>query len=66
MAPISRSRVRSPRKNEENIMIQKILTVALVGAALASAACNTVRGAARDVNSVANCTENAINGSQRC
>jgi len=24
------------------------------------------RGAARDVNSVANCTENAINGSQRC
>jgi predicted small secreted protein len=47
-------------------MIQKILTVALVGAALVSAACNTVRGAARDVNSVANCTENAINGSQRC
>ena len=34
--------------------------------ALAMAACNTVRGAARDVNSVANCTENAINGSQRC
>jgi predicted small secreted protein len=52
--------------DEENIMVQKILTVALVGAALASAACNTVRGAARDVNSVANCTENAINGSQRC
>jgi predicted small secreted protein len=52
--------------DEENIMFQKILTVALVGAALASAACNTVRGAAKDVNSVANCTENAINGSQRC
>jgi predicted small secreted protein len=47
-------------------MVQKILTVALVGAALVSAACNTVRGAAKDVNSVANCTENAINGSQRC
>lgn len=47
-------------------MVQKILTVALVTAALASAACNTVRGAAKDVNSVANCTENAINGSQRC
>jgi len=47
-------------------MLQKIVTVALLGAALASAACNTVRGAARDVNSVANCTENAINGSQRC
>ncbi|HEX6741276.1 MAG: entericidin EcnA/B family protein [Sphingomicrobium sp.] len=47
-------------------MFQKALTVVLVGAALATAACNTVRGAARDVNSVANCTENAINGSQRC
>ena len=47
-------------------MVQKILTVALVGAALVSAACNTVRGAAKDVNSVAYCTENAINGSQRC
>ena len=43
-------------------MIQKILTVTLVAAALASAACNTVRGAARDVNSVANCTENAMEG----
>ena len=28
---------------------------------LAVAACNTVRGAAADVNSVANCTENTIN-----
>ena len=45
-------------------MVQKIVTAALVGAALATAACNTVRGAARDVNSVANCTENAINGGQ--
>jgi len=43
-------------------MIQKVMTVALVGAALVMAACNTVRGAARDVNSAANCTENAING----
>jgi predicted small secreted protein len=47
-------------------MIQKVTTVVLIGTALALAACNTVRGAARDVNSVANCTENAINGSQRC
>jgi predicted small secreted protein len=46
-------------------MFQKIATVALIGAALTAAACNTVRGAARDVNSVANCTENAING-QNC
>jgi predicted small secreted protein len=43
-------------------MFQKVMTVALVGAALVMAACNTVRGAARDVNSAANCTENAING----
>jgi predicted small secreted protein len=48
--------------NQEKPMLQKILTVALIGGALATAACNTVRGAARDVNSVANCTENAING----
>ena len=47
-------------------MVQKIVTAALVGAALATAACNTVRGAARDVNSVANCTENAINGTKSC
>ena len=43
-------------------MFQKLLTVSLIGAALAVAGCNTVRGAARDVNSVANCTENAIKG----
>ena len=47
-------------------MFQKVLTVALVGAALTTAACNTVRGAARDVNSVTNCTENAINGQRAC
>jgi predicted small secreted protein len=47
-------------------MFQKILTVALVGAALVTAACNTVRGAGQDVQSAANCTENAINGSTRC
>ena len=43
-------------------MLHKILTVALIGAAMVTAACNTVRGAARDVNSVANCTENTMNG----
>jgi predicted small secreted protein len=46
-------------------MFQKVITVALVGVALATAACNTVRGAAKDVNSVANCTENSLNG-QTC
>ena len=43
-------------------MVQKIATILIVTAALATAACNTVRGAARDVNSVANCTENTMNG----
>ena len=43
-------------------MFQKVTTVVLIGTALALAACNTVRGAARDVNSVANCTENAAHG----
>jgi predicted small secreted protein len=43
-------------------MLQKIMTVALIGAAMVTAACNTVRGAARDVNSVANCTENTMEG----
>ena len=47
-------------------MFQKVTTIVLIGTALALAACNTVRGAAKDVNSVANCTENAMNGSQRC
>jgi predicted small secreted protein len=43
-------------------MVQKLLAVALVGACLSIAACNTVRGAAHDVSSVANCTDNAIHG----
>jgi predicted small secreted protein len=42
-------------------MARKLLTVIFVGSTLAIAACNTVRGAAADVNSVANCTENTIN-----
>jgi predicted small secreted protein len=46
-------------------MLQKITAVVLIGAALGMAACNTVRGAAKDVNSVANCTENTMNG-QNC
>ena len=42
-------------------MVQKLMTVALVVGCLGIAACNTVRGAASDVSSVANCTENTIN-----
>ena len=49
----------------EEIMVRKIMTLALIGAGLTVAACNTVRGAGRDVQSVANCTENTMNGT-RC
>lgn len=42
-------------------MLRKAVILAAVGTALAVAGCNTVRGAAADVNSVANCTENTIN-----
>lgn len=43
-------------------MVQKLVTAVLVGSALVLAACNTVRGAGEDVQSAANCTENAIEG----
>jgi predicted small secreted protein len=46
-------------------MARNLVTVLIVGTSLALAACNTVRGAAQDVNSAANCTENAIHG-ERC
>ena len=46
-------------------MVQKLIAIGLVGASLTIAACNTVRGAATDVGSAANCTENAMHGS-RC
>jgi predicted small secreted protein len=45
-------------------MFQKIVATGLVCATLAIAACNTVHGAAKDVNSVANCTQNTMNGRQ--
>jgi predicted small secreted protein len=44
------------------IMVRKLVTVVLIGAGVTIAACNTVRGAAADVNSAANATENAIKG----
>jgi predicted small secreted protein len=43
-------------------MVHKVLAVLLVGTALVVTACNTVRGAATDVNSAASCTENAMHG----
>ena len=36
--------------------------ITLLASAALLGGCNTVRGAARDVNSVANCTENTMNG----
>ena len=45
-------------------MVRKVTTLLLIGSALAIAACNTVRGAGEDVQSAANCTENAMNGGQ--
>ena len=40
-------------------MLRKITTMALIGGLLVVAACNTVRGAAKDVNSAANAVDNA-------
>ena len=40
-------------------MFRKVLTLALIGGSIAVAACNTVRGAAEDVNSAANAVDNA-------
>jgi predicted small secreted protein len=42
-------------------MLRKVMTLVLIGSAMSIAACNTVRGAGKDVQSVANCTENTIN-----
>lgn len=41
-------------------MARKILTIALITGGLTMAACNTVRGAAKDVSSAANATSNAV------
>ena len=41
-------------------MVSKVTTALAIGCFLALAACNTVRGAAADINSAANCTENTI------
>ena len=42
-------------------MVRTIVIGAVILGSLAVAACNTVRGAAADVNSLANCTQNTIN-----
>ena len=40
-------------------MLRKLMTLVLIGGSLGVAACNTVRGAATDVNSAANAVDNA-------
>ena len=40
-------------------MLRKVMTLVVIGGSLAVAACNTVRGAASDVNSVANTVDKA-------
>ena len=40
-------------------MLRKVMTIVLIGSGIAVAACNTVRGAAEDVNSAANTVDNA-------
>jgi predicted small secreted protein len=41
-------------------MVHKVITALLIGAGLMTAACNTVRGAAEDVNSAANEVDKAM------
>ena len=43
-------------------MGSKLMTALVLACCATLGACNMVRGAAADVNSVANCTENAIKG----
>ena len=41
-------------------MFRKVMTLALIASSMSIAACNTVRGAAKDVNSAANAIDNKI------
>jgi predicted small secreted protein len=51
-------RVEWGRNDRRNQMLRKFITIVLIGGSVAVAACNTVRGAAEDVNSVANEVDN--------
>ena len=41
-------------------MVRKLVAASILAGALTVSACNTVRGAASDVTSAANCTENTM------
>jgi predicted small secreted protein len=56
---VAEFRVQLCRQTGESTMLRKLMTLALIGGSLAVAACNTVRGAAEDVNSAANTVDNA-------
>ena len=45
-------------------MVRSFIIAVVVGGSLAVAACNTVRGAGEDLQSAANCTENAMKRGQ--
>ena len=45
-------------------MFRKAMAVGVVGASIMLTACATVKGAARDVHSVAQCTQEMINNGQ--
>lgn len=45
-------------------MVRKVIIAILVGGSVTVAACNMVRGAGEDLQSAANCTENAMKRGQ--
>jgi predicted small secreted protein len=47
------------RKTGDYAMFRKVVTMLVIGASFAVAACNTVRGTAEDLNSAANAVDNA-------
>jgi predicted small secreted protein len=55
---------KARKSGRRKIMVRKVVTILLIGGGMALAACNTVRGAGEDLQSAANCTENAINNGQ--
>jgi predicted small secreted protein len=59
MDPWVDCRVQFIRQTGEFRMLRKLMTMVVIGGSLAVAACNTVRGAASDVNSAANAVDKA-------
>jgi predicted small secreted protein len=51
-----------PLEQGVSTMVRKVTALLMIAGSLAIAGCNTVRGAGADVQSAANCTENAMHG----